>query len=240
MNMSTLISRLKRDTGLAFISLPFDNFDDRIKELINDTTLHVFSQYFPQKVTKDIDLRDWYQEKSGYSHSVYEVPLIEKREVIGIDDVRFNLKDTNQAFFDPQCDFTIGTYQELMLGQVAADLGSLVMPAFTFKFEEPTKLLHLYNLGTVGYTLTIEFLLKHSKNLATIPFSMEESFYELALLDFKQFLYESLKHFDQIETANGTITLKVDEWSNSASERKDLLREWNDKFHFDRKSVYYI
>lgn len=240
MNISSLISRLKRDCGLSFISLPFEDFDDRIIEVIEDTTLKVFSQYFPQKITRDINLSDWYQVSSDYGHSIYEVPFIEKREVIGIDDVRLNTRTTNEGYFDPQCDFTIGTYTDMMLSQVSANLASLAMPPFTFQFEEPTKLLHLYNLGSVGYLVTMDILLKHANNLATIPFTVEESFYELALLDFQVFLYESLKHFDEIETANGTIKLRVDDWSNAKSDRKELLRDWDTKFHMDRKPIYYI
>ena len=240
MNMSTLISRLKRDTGLSFISLPFDDFDDRIIEVIQDTTLRVFSQYFPQRATRDVNLSEWYQVSGDYGHCIYEVPLIEKREVIGIDDVRLNTRTSNEGYFDPQADFCIGTYTDMMLAQVNADLAAIVTPPFTFQFEEPTKLLHLYNLGSMGYLVTMDFLLKHANNLSTIPFTTEESFYELALLDFQAFLYESLKHFDEIETANGTIRLKTDEWQNAKSDRKELLRDWDTKFHFDRKPIYYI
>lgn len=242
MNLSSLISRLKRDTGLAFISLPFDNFDDRIKEVIEDTTLRVFSQYFPQRITKNIDLSQWHRvdDSHSYSHVMYEVPLIDKREVVGIDDVKLNVVGDSDSFYDPQCDFSIGTYTEMMLAQATADLSSLISPAFTFQFDEPTKILHLYNLGTMGYMVTIDFLLKHPSNLSTIPFTTEESFYELALLDFQAFLYESLKHFDKIETANGTIELKIDDWANAKSDRRELLRDWDTKFHLHRKPIYYI
>lgn len=240
MNMSSLISRLKRDNGLAFISLPFDNFDERIKELITDTTLHVFSQYFPQRVTRDINLNEWRNVSPKYGHMIYEVPDIEKREVIGIDDVRLNTVMSNDAYFDPQFDFSIATYGEMMLAQAGSDLASLITPPFTFEFEEPSKLLHLYNLGSMGYRVTIDFLLKHPANLATIPFTMEETIYQLASLDFQSFLYDSLKHFDEIDTINGAIRLRTDEWSNAKSERLDLLRQWEEKFHYERKPMYYI
>lgn len=239
MNMSSLISDLKMDTGLAFISLPLENFDERIKDLIQKKTLRTFNQFFPQRVSEDVDLSNFLCIEDNYAHSVYEIPLIRGRKVIGVEDVKLNTKSSNGGLWDPVADFHIGTYADMMLAQASADLTSLITPPFTFHFEHPN-VLHLYNIGTIGYQLTMEVLLAHPGNLSTIPYTSEESFYDLALLDFKAFCYNSLKHFNEIQTANGTINLRIDDWSNAESERKELIRDWESKFHLDRKPVYYI
>ena len=239
MNMSDLITDLKMDTGLAFISLPLENFDERIKELIQKRTLKTFNQYFPQRVSERVDLSQLYCIDDNYAHSMYELPQIRGRDVIGVEDVRLDTKSSNGGLWDPVADFHIGTYADMMMAQASADLVSLITPPFTFHFEHPN-VLHLYNIGTVGHRLILEVLLAHPGNLSTIADTMQESFYELALLDFKRFCYNALKYFNEINTANGTINLRIDEWSNAESDRKDLLRDWDTKFHLDRKQVYYI
>lgn len=239
MNLSSIISNLKMDTGLAFISLPIDDLDKRISDVIRDRTLNTFNQYFPERVTESMDLSNFLCISQDFSHSVFEIPEIRGRIVIGVEDIRVDSRSTNGGFFDPVSDFSIGTYSDMMMAQVSADLVSLAAPPVTFHFEHPN-VLHVYNMGTIGYKILFDVLLGHSSNLSSIPFSVEESFYELALLDFKRFCYNSLKHFNEINTVNGTINLRIDDWANAESERKDLLRDWDTKFHLDRKQVYYI
>lgn len=239
MNMSMLMSNLKMDTGISFITLPLDDFDNRIKDMITSRTVRTFSQFFPQKKEVIIELAKLPCVKSEYTENIYELDHIEGRRVIAVDNVRMNDYVRNGAFFDPVGDIGIGTYTDMMLAQASADLISLATPPFTFQFEQPN-LLHIYNLGTIGYTVIIEALVEHAHNLSSIPFTMEESFYELALIDFKRFLYSNLKHFNEIQTVNGTINLRIDEWQNAESERKELLDKWTSIYHLDRRQIYYI
>ena len=41
-------------------------------------------------------------------------------------------------------------------------------------------------------------------------------------------------------TAIGTINLKIDDWANAESERKELIDNWDNTYHLDFKPVYYI
>ena len=47
MNASNLMTRLKRNLGITFFSLPFEDPDKEFMEIIKDTTLPVFSQFYP-------------------------------------------------------------------------------------------------------------------------------------------------------------------------------------------------
>ena len=88
--------------------------------------------------------------------------------------------------------------------------------------------------------LDIEFNLQHADNLSTVKKTMYDSFYELAILDIKNFLFGALKHFRNIQTAYGTITLDIDDWASSANDRKDLLEKWRDVFHLEQQPLFVI
>jgi len=68
---------------------------------------------------------------------------------------------------------------------------------------------------------------------------MEESFYELAVLDVEDMLYQVMKHYSNINSVYGNIELKLDEWGNASSERKQLLDEWETNFHIDEIPLMY-
>ena len=56
---------------------------------------------------------------------------------------------------------------------------------------------------------------------------------ELATLDMKVFLYNTLKLYDGIPTAFGQINLKIDDYQSADGDRNTLLDNWRDKFHLD-------
>ena len=58
MNLSTLITRIKRKVGIYSIALPIDDLDSFIKDVINDTTLPVFSLYNPYVDRLHINLKN--------------------------------------------------------------------------------------------------------------------------------------------------------------------------------------
>ena len=80
----------------------------------------------------------------------------------------------------------------------------------------------------------------HFENLSSIKSTLFEAFYDLALLDIKRFLYNILKHYENIETAYGSINLRIDEWSNAEADRKDLLTRWGELYHLEEKQYVII
>lgn len=81
--------------------------------------------------------------------------------------------------------------------------------------------------------------MEHDDTLASIKPSTEESFYELALLDTKVNLYSNMKYYTELQSAYGTINLRIDDWANAESERKDLLNTWGDTYHLDGPQMIY-
>ena len=95
---------------------------------------------------------------------------------------------------------------------------------------------HVYSYTKVILTLAFE----HDKSLASIPETASESFYQLALLDVKSNLFPTMKMYSPIQTPVGNIDLKIDAWEQAESDRRELLKEWDETFHLDGQTFYWI
>lgn len=238
-SMSQLVSDLKMDTGLAFISLPFDDFENRIIDLIQTRTIPTFSIYQPFRTEVFIDLKELQCIKDEYTMSTYILPKVNGKDILYVEDVTLDKRIIGGSYYDPVGDLCLHSYGELMLAQAHANLISISAPTLHFQFEEPNKL-HLYNISSMGDKLKLRVCLEHSDNLSSITKTSWNSFYKLALLDFQCFLYNSLKYFDGIESAHGTINLRTSEWESAFDKREDLLARWDDTYHLDGQQEYYL
>ena len=48
-----------------------------------------------------------------------------------------------------------------------------------------------------------------------------------------------MKHYTELQSAYGTINLRIDDWSNAESERTELLNTWEDTYHLDGPQMIY-
>lgn len=62
-----------------------------------------------------------------------------------------------------------------------------------------------------------------------VPESISIVSEQLAKLDVKIYLWGELKLYDKLESADGAIDLKIDDWANAESERQELLDNWRNK-----------
>lgn len=241
MNASQLLTSIKMDLGIYGLRLPFDNGDKSLMDVIQLKSIKTFSTFFPQVKRLSIDLnKDVECLKSEYTESKYVLPdLFPGREILYIRNIELKSKLLGNGFISPTFDGSIETYNMLMMTQANANLASVAAPAITFKFEPPN-IMYLFNVATAYGMIDIELALEHSENLATIPQTAWESFYELALLDIKRFLYNTMKHYTELQTAYGNINLRIDEWSNAESDRKDLIEKWRDVYHLEAEQVFII
>ncbi len=236
-NVSKVLTSIKMDLGLYGLSLPFGDTDDVIMDVITEKTLPVFNELFPYVQTITLDIRTLTCLQSSYNESIYLIPdVFGESEILYIRDVRPKITSSRHSggYYG-----TLNSVQELMLTQINADVLSCMEPPFTFKFTRPNKL-HLFNVDSLYGMIEVEVGLEHAENLTTIPKSAYTSFLELAALDVKRFLYNQLKHYNEIQTAHGTISLKIDDWSSAEGDRKELLSRWEDTYHFETPQVYVI
>lgn len=240
MNMSELFTSIKMDLGLYGIALPFEKENEMLEKTLKLKTLKTFSQFYPHVMRLDLSLNELKVIKSHYNESIYEIPdIFGDRKIMYIRRIDPKSKLLGNGYLNPVIDDSLDMYNGLMMGQAAANLLSTATPPFTFKFLQPN-LLYMYNMSTMASELTIEFAVEHFDNLSSIPNTAWQSFYDLALLDIKQFLYGILKRYDSLQTAHGTINLHIDDWSNAESERKELIAHWRDVYHLEGEQFFII
>lgn len=241
MNISELLTAIKMELGFYAISLPFEDPDKMLLDVIKLKSVKTFSTYQPYILKIDLNLNDLKVIQSDYQESIYEIPdIFGDKHILYIRNVRPKNKFYGASqYMSPVFDGSIADYQNLMLGQAQGNLISTLVPPMTFKFTHPNRM-HLFNMSTMYGELSIEFALEHSPNLNTIPPTAFQSFFDLAILDVQIFLYNTLKHYDEIQTAYASINLKIDEWSGAKNERESLLERWKNTFHLDAESLYIV
>jgi len=240
MNLSELLTSIKMDLGIYGLALPFKNADEALYDVIKLKTVKTFSPFSPQIIELVFDLKELNCLEALYTKSKYELPdMFGNRRILYIRNVSPRSKLIGNGYVTSTYDDGVDSYNGLMMTQANANLVSIAAPPITFKFEPPN-IMYLYNFATNYGELDVSLAVEHAPNLASISPTTWETFYELANLDIQAFLYNTLKHYTEIQTAYGTINLKIDDWSSAASERKDMIEKMKDTFHLDNLTVYVV
>ena len=233
MNLSKLVTRIKMNIGIYGIALPIDNIDEMITEIVTDISLPVFSLYNPYEESIYMDVNKLERVEKTAQYSAYLLPEFTTRKLLYVKDVRYDDRSiTGMGYWGGDIPYLYGALtQEYMISNAASKIVSMTMPKMNFQYEPPRKI-YLYNM-IASHSLIFDLLFEHDKSLQSINPTAEESFYKLCVLDVKENLYATIKHYNNIQTAYGTIDLKIDDWQNAESERKDLLSQWDDTYHLD-------
>lgn len=243
MNISNLINRIKIACGLYVISTPFENVDEFIRNIIVDITRRTFSNFCPVYDVMYLNLNELnYQDIKWYSDRVeFLLPdIFHERELLFIRDIDYSTSGVSYLGTSPNykgAASEIGLNNTLMMANAQLQLANLNIAKLNFNFRYP-RTVTLFNVHK-GLTLKMELAFIHDKNLHSITPTMEEEFYNLAVLDVKDALYETMKHYNDIQTAHGNISMKLDEWQQAGDLRKTLLDEWNNIYHIDILPIYF-
>lgn len=238
MNMSRAITHLKMQLGLYNLSLPFKDeitgntipVENVIRDVLVNVTIPIYSQYKPwiREGTQDIATLPLLDRKN----SIYMLPaFLTTTPVMYVIDVSMPNMNTRGTYGDIAPAYGINrSVQGVITSQEYMMLAGLMRaePTFEYLGENKIKL-----FGFPRTALDFEVACEHEPNGETIPYSCYDSFMQLAMLDTKMFLYNTLKLYDGIPSAFGSIQLKVEELQGADSERTALLNQWNDTFHLD-------
>jgi hypothetical protein len=66
------------------------------------------------------------------------------------------------------------------------------------------------------------------------------SFYKLALLDMRRFLWENLKYFQALRTAIAEMNLGIETWQEAESKREEFLKELDGSAHLGRVACVFF
>ena len=236
--MSRAISSLIMQLGLYNITLPFKDeetgkpipTDVVIRDVLVTTTIPIYSQFQPW--VRELDANVNGLKLVDRMKSIYMLPAMLTTTpvmyMIGVHmpyhSNRGTYGDIAPAYGISQSVEGVATSQAMMMlaGQMRSE------PTFEYLGENKIRL-----YGFPKTVLTFKAACEHEPNGETIPPSCYESFMQLATLDVKMFLYNTLKNYDNIATAFGNISLKAEDNQGAEAERSALLDKWNDTFHLD-------
>ena len=241
-SMSRLITSIKMDLGVYGMSLPFDNPDEALRNVIKIKTLPTFSQFSPQYTSFMINTTELEAADNGtFQSKSFTVPdMFDGRDILFVRRIDIDTSELADGYIDPIYIGNELNYEDLITAQASANLLSMAIPSVTFDFHPPNKI-EIYNSGlSFDNRFKVTVALEHSENLTTIPKTSWTSFSKLATLDVKKFLYDNLKLYSNLQTAYGNIDLKIDDWSNAEQERNDLINQWEDTWHLDDEQFIII
>lgn len=240
MNLSELITSIKMKLGIYGLSIPIENLDEQIHNVIKLETIKTYSQFFPQTFTLEYSLNELEVLNKSYMRTTVVLPdIFAGRRIISVRDVFPGKMDQGANYMYPELAPGDSFYESIMLGHAYGHLTSAVSPPFSFDFEHPN-IVHLFNFASYTQQMTFKVDVEHFENLSSIPPSQWEAFKTLAILDVKIYLFGILKHYMDLSTAIGTISLKIDDWADAQNQRDELIREWNASYHLESQSIYFI
>lgn len=240
MNLSNLLTTIKMDIGIYGMTLPFENHDEALKDVIKLKTIPTFSRYAPYRMMVKFDREDLKEIERVGNYVTFLIPeVFGDRKIISIDSVTHAMQDGVGMDAFGGYPFSVCDYKNMMLNAQQAQTAHYALPKFTYDFIEPNRL-RLYNMSMMRDGVLCEIAVTHDTNLSTIDEGHSEAFMKLALLDIKRFLFNAMRNYDEIQTAYGTYKLRTDEWSSAESDRNELLREWDEVFHLEGQSLYYL
>ena len=111
---------------------------------------------------------------------------------------------------------------------------NLLAGQFTQSFRYyfyPPNILMLPVSADRNLTLSGTFCVKNDPNLISINDTAWEGIKNLFILDVKKTIWNQFGIYSQINTPNGEIDLKIDDWSNAENERKELYEQYLSTAH---------
>ena len=238
MNLSKVISSIKMQLGLYAITLPFKDdttgqpvpTENIIREVLTTTTIPEYSEFVPWIREGDMNIIDL--EMVDKDQNIFLLPrfltLTPVKYVLDVHmpyhNYRGTFGDIAPAYGINRSVQGVATSQAYMMvaGQMRAE------PTFDYLGENKIRL-----YGYPKCLVTFRVACEHEANGESIPDSCYDSFLELATLDVKEFLYNTLKLYDGIPSAFGQINLKIEDYQSAAQDKKEWMEKYRDTYHVD-------
>lgn len=231
---TNLLNYIEKMLGLIplreILPEPF-NKDSWMEEVILPISLVSFSTYYPLEIPYYVDQTT--KKKNGWYF--IDEAKIANAKILGVKDLDWSTVGRDSLFYQGTYGYGIydpyvGAYgvDDIMMGQMRADIASLYNVGIYLKFAEPNKfrIEGVFNSDITkkigNFKLTV--LVYHSDSLLTIPATKMEFFNNLCTADVAAYLVANLKHFENVETLYAQVQLKLDDLRDWAG-KADTMRE---------------
>jgi len=224
MNINTILDILLNQR-LGLNEYKLDYLYPEIFTNLKTNTLPIFSQFFPCYRRYDFNPGN---NKTDTENEYYlKIPEIEenKLEIISISTVIPKSNIESISFFDGYRPLNV-TIEDVLINSMASNIASLSNYSYRrFRYISPNRVL-LRGYGTQDLTAVLK--IKYP-SFSAIADSVISQFLDLAEQDIKIFIYNKLKHYDQLPLPIGNIDLKLDNLSDGISKREEIIDRFNTK-----------
>lgn len=104
------------------------------------------------------------------------------------------------------------------------------------RFEEPNIMWINKTYGSAS-SFYITFLLENDANLLTVSDEGYDAVKRIFILDIKKTIYNRFGILSNIDTALGSLDLKIDDWSGAENEREELVDNYNSLSHIRKGTI---
>lgn len=235
---TSLLNKIERRLGTAMLNLPDSlNKDSWMDNVIANETLDTFSRYFPFHMTYNLT-----GDRRKGPYYLIDENICPSQDIIGVGDINWHLLSKctpafgfGSGFYSTFDMFTSGlNVEDIMMQQMLTDHASIYKCGIYVEYEPPNMVRLESNLSNnmleMLKSIPIDLLIKHAKNLMTIEPTKMEIFEQLATADVATYLYQSIKYFDNVETAYATTELKIDVLQDWMNKRDEIVQKLEDSY----------
>lgn len=189
-------------------------------------------------------------------YNAFRIPrdLVDGADIIGIKDC-FLAYGTSGANYETYRGLGVGQLRGGVFGRSSsadmyarsltntlqyadAQLMGTMTPTLRSKFFEPNVLwLNKPYADEQKTFITVTFKLANDENLITVPQRAYEGVRKLFILDVKKSVYNEYGPFSEVDTPDGPINLKIDDWSSAEADRDQLYTDYLSSAHFRNTSM---
>ncbi len=258
LNLSQIVTAVQMNVGIYAIALPFEEPTPKIvADVIQTQTLPVFSNYHPYYETITFSLTGsssgvilaksgdqnvasvLKEVDCGSNWKEYLLPdVFHNKKILFVRRVEYKDDTVTGMSYYGGFPITGGLIQQSMIANASARLAAKMIPKITFDWKPPRRL-RIYNAINSAF-VDVDFAFAQDPSLQSIEDTCYQSFLDLATLDVKCFLYNTMKHYPEINSVYGNISLKIDDWQSADGDRKQLLENWDNTYHMDQQLYEYI
>lgn len=234
MNLNTILD-IVLNQRLGLVEYGLEELYPEIHNNLLTNTLPIFSQYFPCYRRYDYSPDD---NKTEIRDEFYlNIPEIIENNLNIISVALVLPRGGAEAvnYFDGYRPINL-SLEDVIMNAEATNTASLAKYSFrNFKYRPPNRI-KLRGFGRA--TLTVILKIQHP-SFTSITESVVEQFLDLATQDIKIFVYNKLKHYDQLQLPIGNIDLKLSSLEDGISGRDEVINRFNTKGYSNRALTHY-
>ena len=244
-NLQQLVQLAKED--LALRELPPSVTDKELLERVKNSSLKDFSLIYPRIVEFNIGVHDQVHPDQIYSNKntgiKYNTPLwilqqYEPLAVISVDNI--SPAGYADVMWPYGTGFAADSVRSVVAGiKAAAAVGQNIASALTFNYDTMTHVITIYNGWTSG-SYHVRMTVAHDESLATVPSTAMMSLRELIMYDIGQYVYNTMKRKNKIDSPAGTIELNIDDLADCGNKKKELIERLMEDAELDFAEIDYF